>query len=253
METLVYEASMVDANKREIGKNELHNLLFYPKAENLVGYIAEGIKRKDPSFQFFNKRESWSVLNHIVQTQFNQSFGSINLGYVLKAIEEVGQTYEYLKYLKEYGEFIGFEESEESEENIIGYVELTEDFIDGDSDPYQTAGGYRSWKALKGTKASIHLNKDLSATLKFDSNCTIDHYNNNFAGVSTGGGTTKYEIGQRVEKRSVQVDTKGIFQENWTKMPIETKPISVCKNNIDRLLKEYQPELYEVVKKKGVY
>ena len=47
--------------------------------------------------------------------------------------------------------------------------------------------------------------------------------------------------------------TKGLFWENWTKMPIETKAISVCKNNIERLLNEYQPELYEAVKKKGTY
>jgi hypothetical protein len=252
MENLVYEASMMDANKTEIGKNELHEILFFPKAGNLVGYIAEGIKQKDPSFKFFGKNGSWSVLNHIVQTQFNQSFGSINLQYLLKAIEEVGQTYEYIDFLNR-SDFKGLEVLEEVEDNIIGYVELTEDYVDGDKDPYETAGGYRSWKALKGTIASIHLNKDLSSTLKFDSNCTIDHYNNNFAGVSTGGGTTKYEIGERVEKRSVQVDTKGLFWENWTKMPIQTKAISVCKNNIERLLNEYQPELYEVVKKKGTY
>ena len=130
-------------------------------------------------------------------------------------------------------------------DNIIGYVELTEDFKDEDNDPYETAGGYRIWKALKGTIASIHLNKDLSATLKFDSNCMVDHYNNNYAGVSTGGGTTEYQIGERVAKRCIQVDTKGLFSKNWTKMPIKTKAISVCKNNIDKLLKEYQPELYE--------
>ena len=253
MENLVYEASMMDANKTEIGKNELHKLLFYPKAENLVGYIAEGIKQKDPSFRWFGKRESWSVLNHIVQTQFNQSFGQIDLGSVLKVIKEVGQTYEYIDFLKLRCDFKGLEVLEEAEDNIIGYVELTDDFVDGDKDPYETAGGYRSWKALKGTIASIHLNKDLSAFLRFDSNCTIDHYNNNFAGVSTGGGTTKYEIGERVAKRSVEVDTKGLFWENWTKMPIETKAISVCKNNIDRLLEEYQPELYEVVKNKRTY
>jgi len=252
MENLVYEASMIDANKNEIGKNELHDLLFYPKAKNLVGYIAEGIKRKDPSFKFFSKRESWSVLNHIVQTQFNQSFGRIDLASVLKGIEEVGQTYEYLDFLKR-AEFEGLEVLEEAEDNIIGYVELTEDFVDGDKDPYETAGGYRSWKALKGSVGSIHLNKNLSAYIEFESNCMIDHYNNNFAGVSTGGGTTKYKIGERVEKRFLKVDTKGVFWENWTKMPIETKAISVCKNNLDRLLKEYQPELYEVVKKKGTY
>ena len=246
MENLVYEASMMDANKKEIRKNELHKLLHFPKSQNLVGYIAEGIKQKDPSFQFFGKRESWSVLNHIVQTQFNQSFGSINLQYVLKAIEEVGQTYDYLQFLKR-ADFKGLEVLEEAEDNIIGYVKLTEDFVDADNDPYETAGGYRSWKALKGTKASIHLNKDLSATLKLQSNCMVDHYNNNFAGVSTGGGTTEYQIGERVEVRCIQVDTKGLFWENWTKMPIKTKAISVCKNNIERLLNEYQPELNSAV------
>ena len=97
---------------------------------------------------------------------------------------------------------IKFITSENQDTNIFASGYLTEDYRDSDPDPYETAGGYRTWVAEKGTKVYYSLDSQNMVNVTFDSNCIVDHYNNNFFGVSTGGGTTKYEIGERVEKRN---------------------------------------------------
>jgi hypothetical protein len=95
-----------------------------------------------------------------------------------------------------------------------------------------------------------HLQSDLSIRLVFDSNCEIDHYNNNFFGKSTGGGTTNYEIGERVEKRSVTLGREA-FDKSWKSAPIKASVRKIDPDKIKGLIEKFQPQLYEARKSKG--
>ena len=86
---------------------------------------------------------------------------------------------------------------------VFAVGRLTEDTKTSDNDPYQTAGGYRGYLSKKGTP--VYFKMDLNGvTLSFEGSCMVDHYNNNIGGVSTGGGTTEYKYGERVETRTIQ-------------------------------------------------
>lgn len=252
-----WKSEYLHANQKPIGDKtrEMHKQLFYPYAKDVVGYIAEAIKSKDCAFEFFGSYdgEVWNAVNHIVQTQYNSSKGQIHIEYLFKAVKEVANIWDMVRYLK--GNFESLEKNgaklvncTSPSETLIAVGVLQEDYNDSDPDPYLTAGGYRVWKALAGTIVEYHLQPDLSIRLQFDSNCEIDHYNNNFHGVSTGGGTTKYAIGERVEKRSVTLGREA-FDKTWKNAPIKAFVKKIDPDKIKGLIEKYQPELYEASKK----
>jgi hypothetical protein len=254
-----WKSEYLHADCKPIGdpNREMHKKLFFPKSEELVGYISEAIKSKDHAFQFFGTYdgEIWNALNHIVQTQYNLSQGEINLEYLFKAIKEVAVTWDMVRFLdSEYkwmeSNGVKIVNCTSPSETLVAIGILDEDYVNGDNDPYQTAGGYRGWRALVGTMVEYHIQSDLSILLKFDSNCEIDHYNNNICGVSTGGGTTKYEIGQRVEKRFVTLGREA-FDKSWKSAPIKATLKKIDPDKIKGLIEKYQPQLYEASKSKG--
>jgi hypothetical protein len=253
-----WKSEYLHADSKPIGypNKDMHKQLFLPRTEDVVGYIAEAIKSKDNAFQFFGSHdgEIWNALNHIVQTQYNLSQGEINLQYLFKAIKEVSVIWEMVRFLD--GEYKWMErEGAQSvnctspSETLVAVGILDEDYLDNDSDPYATAGGYRCWKALAGTMVEYHLQSDLSIRLVFDSNCEIDHYNNNFFGKSTGGGTTEYKIGERVEKRSVALGREA-FDKSWKTAPIKASVKKIDPDKVKGLIEKYQPQLYEASKSK---
>lgn len=251
-----WKSEYLHADEKPIGyKNrDMHKQLFYPYPKDVVGYISEAIKSKDSAFQFFGTHDGnvWSALNHIVQTQYNLSQGEINLEYLFEAIKEVAIIWDMVRYLD--SDFSHLENVKKVNctspiETLVAVGVLDEDYEDCDPDPYETAGGYRTWKALKGTIVEYHLQSDLSIRLSFDSNCEIDHYNTNFYGVSTGGGTTKYEVGERVEKRGITLGREA-FSPIWKKAPIKASLRKIDPDKIKGLIEKYQPELYEASKSK---
>jgi len=254
-----WKSEYLHANEKPIGDptREMHKKLFYVQSEEVIDYIAQGIINKDAEFKYFgsSSSEAWNILNHIVQTQFNLSQGEINLQYLHNAIMEVGKIWDMVTFLDsdyKYMESKGVRlvNCTSPSETLVAVGVLDEDYSDDDPDPYLTAGGYRCWKALAGTMVEYHLQSDLSIVLKFDSNCEIDHYNNNFFGKSTGGGTTKYEVGERVEKRCVTLGREA-FDKSWKSAPIKATLKKIDPDKIKGLIEKFQPQLYEASKSKG--
>jgi len=221
--------------------------LFAPKAKNLRTIIAEGIQSGDDELRFFGSYEGhiFDAMDYIIQNFHETDSGRITTGMLYKAIEEVAHTYDMARFISHlspnnFGER-AVDAKAESEENLIAIGVLNADYKDGDADPYETAGGYRSWIATKGTVVKYYLNADLSIRLVFDSNCVVDHYNNNFFGVSTGNGTTKYELGERVEKRSVTLGREA-FDKGWKKAKIDATALKIDYAKAKRLSAEFVPE-----------
>ena len=258
-------------------REKFHDILYLPSMAyshnkphpSLISYISSGIKSMDESFKYV---KPFPIMNHLVQTQFKESKGYIDLEGVHNSIDVVCRTYSSLKELSgvpyplsEWKDVDVVDESDsdrctsyypkDSNDNqldhYIGKGVLLEDYCDSDNDPYETAGGFRNWKALKGIEVKYYLNSDLTINVRFDSNCLIDHYNNNIAGLSTGGGTTRYKIGDRVERRSAtnqDVNVMGIFRwrgEDFPNAKIETKATKLFSKNIEKCLTEFQPELLD--------
>ena len=223
-------------------------LFFVPKTKEILPLIAEGMQEGDDKLRWFGTHESeiFSAMDYIVMRFHDRINGRINLGYLFKTLKDIAKIFEMAKL------FSGMKAGKNSlegvtvadavsEDDLIGVGVLEADYADGDPDPYATAGGYRSWIAPKGTEVKYYLNADLSIRLVFDSNCVVDHYNNNFYGVSTGNGTTNYEIGERVEKRSVTLRREA-FDKGWRKAEIDAVPQKIDYAKAKRLASEFVPE-----------
>lgn len=227
---------------------EINNsgFLFAPSVKALLSVIAEGIQAGDDQLRWFGAHSSeiFSAMDYVVQNHHEADSGRLTLGMLYNTLEKVAKTYEMAKFFKHnlangMKKFIQADAS--SEENLIGVGVLNADFSDGDSDPYETAGGYRSWVAPAGTVVKYYLNADLSISLVFDSNCVVDHYNNNIGGLSTGGGTTKYKLGDRVEKRSVTLGREA-FYKGWKNTEIDATALKVDLVKAKKLVAEFVPE-----------
>jgi hypothetical protein len=257
MENFKYNAE-TNLSDSDAGR-KLHHTLFYPKAEELIGYISQAMKHKNADFRFFGKNDIWPAVNNIVRNCYDKSqdSGVIHINYLYEAVEEVAEIVDRIKFWKSLNEPKGnkghferqgvqFLETDNGDERFIGVATLEEDYEDGDSDCYETAGGYRCFVATQGTDVELRLNKDLTVRCSFDSHCTIDHYNNNFGGVSTGNGTRKYELGQRVEKRGVTMGREFI-DKNWTrrKAMVDVQVIDV--ERALQLIRGWYPELASVI------
>ena len=137
----------------------------------------------------------------------------------------------HLNYMSQFKEI----ECTCEDDYVFAVGRLTEDTNTSDDDPYETAGGYRGYLSKKGT--SVYFKMGLNGVyLSFEGSCTIDHYNNNFYGKSTGGGTTEYKYGERVETRTIHTKSykiKDIIKEfNVTLEKMDSKK---GKSIIDKL------------------
>lgn len=82
---------------------------------------------------------------------------------------------------------------------LIARGNLATDVDYVDSDPYETAGGFRRGIVRKGSLCDLYLSHDyhgIHLTVRANVSIIVDHYNNNFFGVSTGGGTREFTEGQ---------------------------------------------------------
>ena len=227
----------------EINKS---GVLFAPKAINLRAIIAEGIQSGDDQLRYFGEYEGhvYDAMDYVIQKFHETDSGRITTGMLFKALKEIARTYDMAKYFKHNmaNGMRGFTQAEaNSEKTLIAVGVFFADYVDGDNDPYTTAGGYRSWIAPKGTVVRYYLNADLTIRLEFDSNCVIDHYNNNIGGLSTGGGTTNYKLGERVEKRSVTLGREAFYKE-WKKAKINATAQKVDLTKAKALCAEFVPE-----------
>lgn len=123
--------------------------------------------------------------------------------------------------------------------NTIGYGTLTEEYKSSDNDPYETAGGYRKYVAEAGTKVSFILDDYNRLYAFIKSSLIIDHYNNNFYGVSTGGGTKVYNVGEFIVNRSLMIGydithIKDILAVDNLMFDFKKAGI-ITKNNIEKL------------------
>lgn len=91
----------------------------------------------------------------------------------------------------------------EAPDGTVAVFKSKKFIVDSDNDPYQTAGGYRTWQSKEHATMYLSLNRDNSMVLRYEASCLVDHYNNNYCGNSTGGGTTKYKEGERVGTRVI--------------------------------------------------
>ena len=220
---------------------KLDKFFFFPKAKNLLPIIAKGIQDGVEKLRWFGTGRVFEAMDWLVMERAKQIDGEIHLEYLHNAVKEVANIYEMARFIFGMKAENLIHAEANSEETLIAVGILDEDYKDADPDPYETAGGYRSWIATKGTIVKYYLNADLTFTAKFDSNCVVDHYNNNFFGVSTGNGTTNYEIGERVEKRSVKLG-RVAFDKGWTKTEFKSTVKKVDLAKLKRLASEFVPE-----------
>ncbi len=225
--------------------------LFAPKVEKLISVIAEGIRENEESLQFFGSYEGhvFEAMDYIIDKYHEINSGRITTSMMFKAIEKVAKIYEMAKLferleVRQDGSFKNITCTSE-EKTLFAVGVLDEDYKDGDPDPYETAGGYRSWIAKAGTPVFYYMNADLSVRAVFDSNCVIDHYNNNFFGVSTGNGTTNYQIGERIEKRSVRLE-RVFIDPTWTKTDFKATVKKIDIKKAQNLCAEFVPEFSNV-------
>jgi hypothetical protein len=198
---------------------ELHDSLFFPKMETVIDYVAAAIKNGNKDFQFFGKHNIWPAVNNVIRNCYDKQRDSrkINVDYLYDALEDVAVIVDKIKFFRglnthnrswyedrgiKLGRFI----HAGGDTEIVGNGVLAQTYKDADNDCYETAGGYRNYVALEGTTFGVYLNRDLSFRCSLEMSCVEDHYNNNFYGVSTGNGTTTYDIGKRVATRSVNMN-----------------------------------------------
>jgi hypothetical protein len=241
------------------GGRKLHKQLFYPSVDNVKGYIAGAIKNKNEDFQFFSSYDGdvWGAVSNIIRNCYNpnEDDGDINVNFLFNAVKEVAEICERIRFVKHLSTTnkityeqngVMFLNTKHADDQFIGTGKLTADYEDGDADCYETAGGYRHFKALEGTTVTYRMNHDLTFRCSFDSNCVTDHYNNNIGGVSTGNGTTTYEVGKRVEKRGVTMGREA-FNKSWKKQLAPITPEMIDDVRMIEICNEFQPELTDAI------
>jgi hypothetical protein len=183
--------------------NETEGLFVYDLKNNekLVNAIIE-----EHYFDYVQECESREL-----QSWNSKSF---NLVQMLKVAQECCDMYEQRDFFKSTSSYFNYDQQEKilnkiknvkcssDEANLIAIGRLAKDIEPCDSDCYETAGGYRTHLAKAGTVVKIYLSAQNTIYMTYEASCLIDHYNNNFFGNSTGGGTTKYKYGENVSTRT---------------------------------------------------
>ncbi len=209
---------------------ELNGVFFAPNYTEMKPFFIEAVK----SFKYSLDVNPMSVIQRIITKyfeiyktnelakadNFGRMDGDFNLGLMLKEATIFCNKIDLANSFKSpYGHGLG-----QTEKHKLGYcgisqlyqpVTCTHENKDvfavavgaevintSDNDCYQTAGGYRTYKS--STTPIVYLSvSHYGIILHFESSLMVDHYNNNFAGVSTGNGTETYKEGEKLVARSI--------------------------------------------------
>lgn len=231
---------------------ELHPIFFYPKSENMVPFFVEALlENEELTYMSARDNDVLDMMDFILMKHYHNDgkSGRIHTQYLFNALMEIAKSYDMVKFFKclnPTNKWSNWEDFTIEEKDVIGVGVLDEDYNDGDPDPYETAGGYRSWTALKGTEVKYYLNNDLSVTAKFKSNCVVDHYNNNICGNSTGGGTTTYSIGERVQIRCFSNMGREFLDKSWKTINFKSSVTHLDIIKIRKQIVEKIPEFSKI-------
>ena len=162
------------------------------------------------------------VLLKYIEKYYNAGDGEIVPIHKHQSACDAASTFSYMNY-----NFVGSSlnkpvESDEKHNVVIRGI-LKNDVQYADNDPYETAGGYIGGVATKGTPCTVVLGYDYTGfgfVVFADVNILQDNYNNNFFGVSTGGGNKSYEMGKRVENKRLKAFSH-IGHSLWDMVEIE--------------------------------
>jgi len=87
-------------------------------------------------------------------------------------------------------------------ESVFAVATTSEIIHTGDKDCYETAGGYRNYESKENPIVYLSLGHH-GISLIVESWLTVDHYNNNICGVSTGNGTNEYDKSGKSVNRTI--------------------------------------------------
>lgn len=227
---IVFEITIIN----ELIEKEVTNLsgvFFAPNRKEMMPFVIEAIG----SFEFSLDANATSIVSRIISNHwmsynetcelakpnnFNRQQGDFNLKSMIEITQMILDTIRLADFFKHpsyygIGEFdkdklgyCGIKQTfkpcvcSHEDLNIFAIAVGSEIIHTSDNDCYQTAGGYRSYES--DDSPLVHLRADENGIqLVFESSLMIDHYNNNFAGVSTGNGTTKYKKGENIVSRTI--------------------------------------------------
>jgi len=146
------------------------------------------------------------VLLFYLEDYYNQGDGQIVPINVHKSACDAADTIKYISY-----NYTTRLNGSIDEPSCMMTGTLAKDIDYVNSDPYPTAGGYKKGIARKGTPCKVFLSYSYVGfrfEIKCDVSIIVDHYNNNFYGVSTGNGTRKFNEGERMENQTVYAHSK---------------------------------------------
>jgi len=218
--------------------------------KDFLSTLLEGRRQKHDKLRFFGSYSAhvFSALDYLVEILYVEG-KKINTASIYKQLEKLADDLECVRNLWDFKDLSRVKnitcESEDS--TLVAVGVLTEDYHSSDDDCYQTAGGYRAYLAKKGTVVYYHLDQYLNVYAKVQSSLMIDHYNNNFFGVSTGNGTTNYEEGQNVVTRTLALNSSFPYKVAAKKetKKIEASIIKIDLTKIKGIVEVNQPEILE--------
>lgn len=220
----------------EISVNDLGGVFYAPNYEDSLPFYKEAHKNLKFSFTLSPTylvtylvsnyypiyREKYSLVQKPHFT--NGLVGNFNLEEMLKYATmycDKVRLYEFFKSPSYYGIYSDSERlinrtpkhtyksvtCQHDEPKVFAVCKGVEVIHTSDNDCYQTAGGYRCYQSEENPIVYLEAHQN-GIYLRVDSCLMVDHYNNNFFGNSTGGGTTKYEFG---EKPCVRYISTGLY------------------------------------------
>lgn len=144
------------------------------------------------------------VMLKYIENHYNHGDGKIEPQYICETAANTADTINYMNF-NYVGKATDASIVNNKEIVIRGYLKNDVTYLD--SDPYETAGGCIKGISKQGTPCHLTLTYDYCG---FMFRCyapvsiIMDHYNNNFAGISTGNGTRNYGEGERVEIKQIK-------------------------------------------------
>lgn len=162
------------------------------------------------------------VVLKYIEKYYNHGDGEIVPIYKPDAACDAASTFSYMNY-NFVGSSLNKPVENDDNRNVVIRGTLKNDVKYSNPDPYETAGGYIGGVATKGTPCTVVLAYDYTGfgfAVFADTNILQDNYNNNFFGVSTGGGNKSYEMGKRIEEKRLKTFTH-IGHDLWDMVEIE--------------------------------
>lgn len=227
---------------------DLNSVFFAPNYNKMRPFMVEASK----SFKYKSDATPEKILMRIIgkyYTEYNVGSklakadewggmdGDFNLSLMLKYCNEFCNKVRLANFFHQ-PDYYGVKNYANSTEqdNIFGKAQAYTCIKTHDHDCYQTAGGYRSYESNSDTPiVSLEYHHN-GIYISVESSLIIDHYNNNFFGVSTGGGHRTYKKGENNCIRKINTgsfDLKSILKEHNLDL------ISLDLNNGKSLMNDY--------------